>query len=684
MTTDLSAREIRVHGVGGPQATKILGENDETRTFTLRPDAVDDRHAVPPDPKSRVVRRLADPSVVAYEWGGLTLGNFLNALWVVYLPLTVLNDAGWSHRPGAGRIARGTSHVVCALGTLTYVGWIGYLLLDIVGRQWRQRLLVASLPGWLDDIVRTAGLPIAYAVFGGVLGLLWWINRRSGTSFEEYAGLPGDPAPTGWRASSQVIDPEFFRQVISYRRRRRVHTSVAVAGAVAVVWLASTPAHPGTDSELTLIGLGLLVLGLVQVTVLSLWWVAVSWTRAVAQVTFATIGTVLCHVWFSGVSLFAVDQLGHWPRLAPTVDQPIVAGRELGLTDHFVYALMGAAVAGVVLAAVAALRAQPAPGYPSDDQPRLVTRAMKLAVPIGAVVAISFLVSVGGFGLVSDRFDVDDPTEIWSQAKAWYDGQVIDANAAQRLGARILALLPLLFVAVLSKPRTGRAARILGNVWDVMTFWPRRFHPFGIPPYSERAVPELRWIIRRRRSPGQPLVVAGHSQGSVLSFAAVGAELHPELPSRNGPVTLVTFGSPTGTLYASAFPAYFGPRQRAVVASRIAATGGQWINIYRSTDPISGPVTLRDRERTSMSTGASWQDVWLPDPRLDDDEPRPTSVPPLERLRPWGSVNGHNFYLADRTTRAVLDALRIRRLDESLNERELVVVGADGDGDGGD
>ena len=208
-------------------------------------------------------------------------------------------------------------------------------------------------------------------------------------------------------------------------------------------------------------------------------------------------------------------------------------------------------------------------------------------------------------------------------------------------------------MGVLRQPREGAFAQVLGNIWDVLTFWPRRFHPLAVPPYAERAVPELRWVIRRRRRPDRPLVIAGHSQGSVLSLVAIGAELRRSPGADVGAVSFLAFGAPAGSLYAAMFPAYFGPAQRAEVARLIEESGGQWCNLYRATDPISGPVVV-----PASPPIAGWSDVQLPDPR-PDFVPNPDPPPvPLERARPWGVVNGHNYYLADPTTRALLERLR--------------------------
>ncbi len=160
-------------------------------------------------------------------------------------------------------------------------------------------------------------------------------------------------------------------------------------------------------------------------------------------------------------------------------------------------------------------------------------------------------------------------------------------------------------------------------------------------------MPELRLVVRAGRggeAGGEPVVLAGHSQGSVLSFAAAAQELRARPAGES--VSLLTFGSPLGSLYDQAFPAYFGGRQRQAVAATVAGSGGRWWNLFRSTDPISGPVGASGAAATPQ-----WFDKWLPDPRRPP-APNPTPPPPpLERARPGYVADGHNFYLADPATR---------------------------------
>jgi hypothetical protein len=669
------AWQVRVHGVGGPQGRKILGVLAEDDTETLGPDPVSGVEdgttdgvltQVPADTGSRVMRRPDDHGIEAYEWGGLTLGSTLKALWVVYLPLTVLNASGWSHKPGAGRRSRALMRVVCGLGTLTYVGWIGYVLLDLVGRQWRDRMAAADLVGPLEDVVREVGLPVAHVLFAVALYALWKINRRSGAAFE---GRSLGEAAADWNEGTEVADPRFFGHERSYSRLVRRHVMVAVAGAAAVVALGlidrrirgpAAGADGGTGAAATVttvtsIGPGLVLLGLVQGLLLLAWWLTTIVTRDFTRAATATLGTVLCHATFIGVGITLVERLSDWPKVEG--GRALAGGAELAVGDHYVYGAVAGALAVVVWAGLVALRPPDRSGY--DPPPRLLPRLVRSAPTLVSLLALGFMASLVLF-FVLQAGDLGADGFV-----GWYEGYQVEGNVAQEAAGLALGAIPLVVVGVLRRPRDGAVAQVLGNVWDVLTFWPRRFHPLAVPPYSERAVPELRWIIRRRRRPGRPLVVAGHSQGSVLAFAAIGAELRrepdpgpdagPDAGPGAGPVSFLGFGSPVGSLYGSMFPSYFGPSSRADVAARIEAGGGRWWNLFRATDPISGPVV--DPGSPPTDSGA-WLDVQLPDPR-PDFVPNPDPPPvPLERSRPWGVVNGHNYYLADPTTRRILERLR--------------------------
>ena len=139
---------------------------------------------------------------------------------------------------------------------------------------------------------------------------------------------------------------------------------------------------------------------------------------------------------------------------------------------------------------------------------------------------------------------------------------------AQLIGSRIIGAY-----------RDADQRRALAVPWDVGSYFPSVFHPLAPPPYGATAVASLRTTLQALADEGRtPLVVAAHSQGTVIAAsAAVGSPV---------PVALFTFGSPLGTLYRRFFPAHFGSD----LFDDVQASVSQWANLWRETDPVGGPI----------------------------------------------------------------------------------------------
>ncbi len=164
----------------------------------------------------------------------------------------------------------------------------------------------------------------------------------------------------------------------------------------------------------------------------------------------------------------------------------------------------------------------------------------------------------------------------------------------------VVAIFVLVFV--LSGGRLSKTREALALVADIAGFWYVRFHPLAGDTYRPRVIAGLRDEVESHGD--APLVLVGHSQGSVISawFVATTA------PFKFG---LVTCGSPLRTLYATFFPEHFDEKFFAAVNAR--STG--WLNTWRETDPIASPVVDGDEEMR--------RDIELPDPtaRGDTDAP---------------------------------------------------------------
>lgn len=67
--------EVRVHGVGGTSPAGMLGESSDTKVIRAAGTKLDGFY-----------KRLDDPTVEGYSWGGLTSGKWAQAFWILLLP----------------------------------------------------------------------------------------------------------------------------------------------------------------------------------------------------------------------------------------------------------------------------------------------------------------------------------------------------------------------------------------------------------------------------------------------------------------------------------------------------------------------------------------------------------------------------------------------------------------------
>ncbi|TDV55093.1 hypothetical protein [Actinophytocola oryzae] len=143
------------------------------------------------------------------------------------------------------------------------------------------------------------------------------------------------------------------------------------------------------------------------------------------------------------------------------------------------------------------------------------------------------------------------------------------------------------FLVYLGRRAVGDSAVRRGAcvVWDVVSFWPAAVHPLVPPPYSPKVIEDLRHRIEWHLSrPGTFLVLAGHSQGSMIAAAAL-TRLPAEYHSK---VALLTYGSQLRLAYARAFPAYVNHEFLCRLKNDVLS--GRWISLFRETDPFGGPV----------------------------------------------------------------------------------------------
>ena len=200
----------------------------------------------------------------------------------------------------------------------------------------------------------------------------------------------------------------------------------------------------------------------------------------------------------------------------------------------------------------------------TDDLPAILIAATITLVMI--VLVVFAQVAVSGEGL-SDP-NLQNPFQ-------WLE------NTA----SAVLLTLPLTGgILLLGSYRSSSIRRVVGILWDVATFWPRRFHPFAPPSYGERTIPDLKQRLDFHKERG--VMLSCHSQGSVLGLAAL-ADATSDLSL----VAFLTYGSPIERLYARFFPEYISDDLVTETADQME---GRWVNLYRDTDFIGGDIGAVD------------------------------------------------------------------------------------------
>lgn len=301
------------------------------------------------------------------------------------------------------------------------------------------------------------------------------------------------------------------------------------------------------------------------------------------------------------------------------------------------------------------------------------TRGQTLPEAIRAVdVTVTVIALLMATGTVAYVLALYDDPGIGAIA-SWIDRGVADdwRGVVTVSSWAVVAMITAGFVAVRRGLRDYAFRARLGVLWDVISFWPRSFHPFAPPAYATRAVPELVNRVTEIATashpgtsggdpattarPGGVTVLSGHSQGSVLSLA-IAVVLRPHVARRT---SLITHGSPLVRFYQTYFPRYFPPALLEHAARRLggtdAARDGSWLNFWRRTDPIGGPLFARRRwsddepasppedVRACLAAGphgiADLPDVCLDDPVTSRASP----------FAPRPAPRGHSGYMADPT-----------------------------------
>ncbi|MFW0786546.1 hypothetical protein AAFP35_18780 [Gordonia sp. CPCC 206044] len=183
----------------------------------------------------------------------------------------------------------------------------------------------------------------------------------------------------------------------------------------------------------------------------------------------------------------------------------------------------------------------------------------------------------------------------------WPGADYIDNAVNSRVGQwfQTLGLVVLLAIASallraiyngIRKPKS--TGRNLGVLWDLASFWPREAHPLVPPAYAPRAIRDLTQYTVTALSaddPPRPLVLCGHSQGSLLMYAVANRVI--AIDERYAQrLSLMTYGSQLGWAYGRAFPTALDNVTHRRLLEKLDE---RWLNLVRFTDYIGDAVWSR-------------------------------------------------------------------------------------------
>jgi hypothetical protein len=653
--------QLRVHGVGGATPDGLLGLPEGSEVVRVAGDEA-----------AAVYARPEEPHVEGYVWSKLTRSAWAQALWIILLPFTLFNVANWMYPRRGDRdptlvLSRAVMLVLGISLTVGYLLW-EMSLLQQVFYQWQLGGWVATASewGWVRALL-PAGLesPEGLGYVLSVLALflvnfgLYLLAQRSRRDFEDVTspvfarGAATEPKPAligfpVWDRDSsraeELRSGHFWARAREGKRLLRLHVAVELAFLAAFAVMAFPRVEEGVEG----LGLGPLFKWTTRVQVIlivalfALYLIGyasrreTSGFRYAGPPVFVTMAIMLTIAAFTGLSSFLGARTGLPPAVVLDLSPAFGAGLLALLGGLLVWAIVHWLWRKREMDGLRGEQIEPRELVPGDlprgISPRMfgrvaLYRSFASSFPrldlVFTATAVAFIASVGLL-------------VFWEEVRfpAW-----IGTFGAWLVAGFVTVLLPLL---IYRSFKVSARAKV-GIIWDVLTFWPRRFQPFAVRPYAERAVPELERRILRHLEADRRVIVCAHSQGSILAYAAL-MELAQHYPDKTANVALVTFGSPLRTLYGKFFPGYFAPGELAWLRERLLQSPAgpciTWKNFYRRTDYIGQALFGEDFPGC---------DEKIPDPPARDpygriDPEVPVGVPADPPQPAWTRALTHSYY----------------------------------------
>ena len=198
-----------------------------------------------------------------------------------------------------------------------------------------------------------------------------------------------------------------------------------------------------------------------------------------------------------------------------------------------------------------------------------------------------------------------------------------------RYSSQVLAALASVTILAVAKTRTDESLRrSVGILWEVTSFFPRRFHPLCPPCYAERSVPELRHRLVHLTEKGRGALLVAHSQGTLICAAALLTLLDDEeCRTRLRRVAWVTHGCMLRRLFGRGYPSFVTKedliRLKLALEDPIAPANGDfpeppgvphWMNFCRYSDYLGGRVFTKLQLPPPLITADRKDDIIFTDP----------------------------------------------------------------------
>jgi hypothetical protein len=664
--------ELRIHGVGGATPEGLLGVASADDTVLVA--GAGSRY-----PYFSARRAPRPPYVEGYLWGALTSRPWLQPLWIVLLPFTLLNVAGWMHpkrRQGDPRLGFWAASrlvlVLLGLGlTVSYALWLSFIVTAVVGPAW---------PAWAPP-----------ALLAVITVAIYMIARFTQEAFEGVSPPECPDNGTGdttkpksadqFLGNEGLADPAFWSRARGTTKLLSIHLAAFALVAVGTSMLIPTLVVPGENVSGPFVALidtvALVQLGVVLLLALV---VALGWRhpfqwdrfRVLAPAVATGAAVALTNGLFSALATVVRSSLNPqcdsvtscFSYVVRSIGAPGGEGGFLNLSWAFGFAITVtvAVILGQLVIGALKLRGdhreikrdeeliQPKDAPPGREATGVSDfRSWLLAIArrsTGTLRQVDLPLTTLAAGFLVGA--------VWSWATSGPDTGIFDWIGRVVLTVMVLLLLVFLW----RRARRPADRRKVGILWDVLTFWPRRFHPFAIRPYAERAVPELEHrLVHHVGEANHSVLLLAHSQGSVLAYAAL-LQLARcrDITSR---IAVITYGSPLYQLYQRFFPDYFQlDAQFARLLDSLYPAGTHfwtWRNFYRRTDYV-GQAIFQD---------TLWKDcdICLSDPASDPEirarliDQAVPGQPDINRVA-WVDVAAHSWYRNEIRLKQWLEATR--------------------------